>query len=506
MPMADQFQNSCDQSKLAWELFTKFWTPEIHDHIRTCTNEKLKIRYNKQEAFTAAEFNTWFQILMVMMVSPRSAMTDHWSNNPMFGNQFIKSMMTSDAWFEIYRNLQFDVDQEDPIVDTIPQPTGIFQNESEILKEIQRQRYDNEINDGIRRIKWLTDAIQAAFNKSFAEDIDISEKSDFCMDETLIPYLGWLDFRQYLPDKPHPFGLLVRVLALAKSRFIVKFELYTGKRGEKRSNQLYDLMYRFLTSINTTGIQKKTFYADNYYSSFAVCKMLQEQGWEFRMTIRKNRCKGFCTTNMLIGESKLHENIPDYDFQLFEQQVKKTKTVRMIFSNGSTKESEVKRNYKPTISHPKILHEYNQNYSTIDKLDQLTYYMRFPHRCQKWTTCMFIYCIHICILQAHSLFCLRLQRQISIIDFMLLLIDAIQPHTHTQIRQKEVLGKIDSLLVAHELITLKQVRPEIKDPIGHCYTCGERTRWICACEYYYCKTCHVKHLLIEQEQILSRGK
>ncbi|CAL6075577.1 Transposase_IS4 [Hexamita inflata] len=174
MPMADQFQNSCDQSKLAWELFTKFWTPEIHDHIRTCTNEKLKIRYNKQEAFTAAEFNTWFQILMVMMVSPRSAMTDHWSNNPMFGNQFIKSMMTSDAWFEIYRNLQFDVDQEDPIVDTIPQPTGIFQNESEILKEIQRQRYDNEINDGIRRIKWLTDAIQAAFNKSFAEDIDIS--------------------------------------------------------------------------------------------------------------------------------------------------------------------------------------------------------------------------------------------------------------------------------------------------------------------------------------------
>ncbi|CAL6077282.1 Transposase_IS4 [Hexamita inflata] len=125
------------------------------------------------------------------------------------------------------------------------------------------------------------------------------------MDETLIPYLGWLDFRQYLPDKPHPFGLLVRVLALAKSRFIVKFELYTGKRGEKRSNQLYDLMYRFLTSINTTGIPKKTFYADNYYSSFAVCKMLQEQGWEFRMTIRKNRCNGFCTTNMLIG-SKLH--------------------------------------------------------------------------------------------------------------------------------------------------------------------------------------------------------
>ena len=47
-------------------------------------------------------------------------------------------MMTSEAWFEIYRNLQFDVDQEDPVVDTIPQPTGIFQNEEEILREIQK--------------------------------------------------------------------------------------------------------------------------------------------------------------------------------------------------------------------------------------------------------------------------------------------------------------------------------------------------------------------------------
>ncbi|CAL6054150.1 Transposase_IS4 [Hexamita inflata] len=168
-------------------------------------------------------------------------MTDHWSNNPVFGNQFIKSMMTSDAWFEIYRNLQYD---------------------------------------GIHRIKWLTDTIQAAFNKSFAEDIDISEKSDFCMDETLIHYLGWLDFSQYLPDKPHPFGLLV--LALAKSRFIVKFELYTGKRGEKRSNQLCDLMYRFMTSINTTGIPKKTFYADNYYySSFAVCSKNRAPSYYF---------------------------------------------------------------------------------------------------------------------------------------------------------------------------------------------------------------------------------
>ena len=41
----------------------------------------------------------------------------------------------------------------------------------------------------------------------------------------------------------------------------------------------------------------------------------------------------------------------------------------MIFSSGSTNESEVKRNYKPTIARPKIMNEYNQNYSTIDKLD-----------------------------------------------------------------------------------------------------------------------------------------
>ncbi|CAL6069195.1 Cytosolic_heat shock protein 70 [Hexamita inflata] len=37
------------------------------------------------------------------------------------GNQFVKSMMTSEACYEIYRNLQFDVDQEDSVADTIPE-------------------------------------------------------------------------------------------------------------------------------------------------------------------------------------------------------------------------------------------------------------------------------------------------------------------------------------------------------------------------------------------------
>ena len=64
------------------------------------------------------------------------------------------------------------------------------------------------------------------------------------------------------------------------------------------------------------------------------------------------------------------------------------------------------------------------NYSTIDKLDQLMYYIRFPHRCAKWTTAIFMYSLQICILQAFHLFKMLTKRTLGIKDFVkLLMID-----------------------------------------------------------------------------------
>ena len=65
--------------------------------------------------------------------------------------------------------------------------------------------------------------------QSYNNDIKKVDKKNHALDETLIPFCGWLPFIQYLPDKPHPFGLLVRVFSLASPRFAIAMEFYSGK-------------------------------------------------------------------------------------------------------------------------------------------------------------------------------------------------------------------------------------------------------------------------------------
>jgi len=93
----------------------------------------------------------------------------------------------------------------------------------------------------------------------------------------------------------------------------------------------------------------------------------------------------------------------------------------MISNKYSTRIISVKRATKATIQRPEVVQQYIMNYSTIDKLDQLMHYIRFPHRCTKWTTAIFMYSLQICILQAFHLFKMLTKRTLGIKDFVKLL-------------------------------------------------------------------------------------
>ena len=117
-----------------------------------------------------------------------------------------------------------------------------------------------------------------SFNDAYRDQVEEKYKSYFTLDETLVAHLGYITFRQYLPDKPHPFGMLLRVMALSQCRFIVKFELFVGKLNSL-SNKVEDLVPRFCSAIPQTGIKKPTLFADNFYSTFGVCDKLSTMQW-----------------------------------------------------------------------------------------------------------------------------------------------------------------------------------------------------------------------------------
>ena len=52
----------------------------------------------------------------------------------------------------------------------------------------------------VKRVKWFLEAIQNNFMQSYNNDIKKVDKKNHALDETLIPFCGWLPFIQYLPN------------------------------------------------------------------------------------------------------------------------------------------------------------------------------------------------------------------------------------------------------------------------------------------------------------------
>ena len=103
--------------------------------------------------------------------------------------------MTRDAWQENYWSLWYAEDMEEADNNVIPEATGEFQKESEVLKQMQHTDSKRAMEQAVDRSQWLLGQIQAAFNLSYTNDVEKEHKTDFTLDETLIPFLGFVNFR-----------------------------------------------------------------------------------------------------------------------------------------------------------------------------------------------------------------------------------------------------------------------------------------------------------------------
>ena len=123
-----------------------------------------------------------------------------------------------------------------------------------------------------------------SFNDAYENQVEEKYKSYFTLDKTLVAHLGYITFRQYLPDKPHPFGMLLHIMALSQYRFIIKFELFVGKLNSL-SNKVEDLVPRFCSVIPQAGKKKPMLFSDYFYCTFSVCDKLSMMQWRYVMTI-----------------------------------------------------------------------------------------------------------------------------------------------------------------------------------------------------------------------------
>lgn len=136
--------------------------------------------------------------------------------------------------------------------------------------------------DKLFKIRPFIDAVKANFLK-------IEPEPEQSIDEIMVPTKARCNIRQYNPNKPHKFGIKITGRA-GKSGFLHDFEVYEGKTCHG-SASTWGVSGDIVLKLVSTLEQHKHFrvFADNWFSSYAVVKELQQRGFEYTGTIRKNR-------------------------------------------------------------------------------------------------------------------------------------------------------------------------------------------------------------------------
>ncbi|XP_060085361.1 piggyBac transposable element-derived protein 4-like, partial [Ylistrum balloti] len=206
-------------------------------------------------------------------------------------------------------------------------------------------------------------------------------------DETLIPFKGRTKFIQYIPSKPHKWGLKVWTLAESKTGYMYNWEMYTGKQAA--TNDARGIAHRVVINICSPIVDKGYhLYYDNYFSSPALFRELCDKQIGACGTLRTNRVgvpAVVKTAKPPKGESIVHR---DGRFLYISFMDKRLVNVITTVHNGSTYTKRVRsrfhENHFREVEHPMAIQLYTKYMGGVDSADQQTQYCVTQHRMLKW--------------------------------------------------------------------------------------------------------------------------
>ena len=110
---------------------------------------------------------------------------------------------------------------------------------------------------------------------------------EISVDEMMIKYKGRLSFLQYMPKKPHKWGIKAWALAEAGSGYCWNFTVYTGKDGTTKDDALGTRVV--LDLVRNLAGKGHNVWFDNYYTSPTLCHKLHTSGFGCCGTLRLDR-------------------------------------------------------------------------------------------------------------------------------------------------------------------------------------------------------------------------
>lgn len=117
-------------------------------------------------------FLAFTAVILWMGLDSKPKIRDYWSQNILYKNDFCKKINISRNRFQSILSMIYFSDNE-----TCPP------------------------GNRLHKIEWLVSAL----NRKFQDSCVVGE--NMCIDETMVPFQGRLNFRQYIPNKRHKYGV-----------------------------------------------------------------------------------------------------------------------------------------------------------------------------------------------------------------------------------------------------------------------------------------------------------
>ncbi|XP_034404934.1 piggyBac transposable element-derived protein 4 [Cyclopterus lumpus] len=373
----------------ALQLFQRFFATSILQQIVRNTNEFGAARHttpsNPWIAMTLEDMFSFMSLVVYFGLVKCSAFTDYWRGGKLYSMPFPKKVMTGKKFLRISRTLHLS---------------------SVAADAANEQKRGTPAFDRLASIKPLYEEIREACRRHFHPGQDIS------IGERMVASKAHMAFKQYMKNKPVPWGYKLFVLADSRNGYTWDFFTYEGKLQGKTGNGLsYNSVMELIdTQLLGTGYK---LYVDNFYTSPTLfTDLLQMKIWACG-PVRTNRI-GFPKTNenRLVPESARGSIRWIRKDSLLFVQWRDTKDVFMCstFHTAHAKDS-IPRRLKDAAGHwavtdipiPPAVKEYNRCMGGVDLSNSLIGYYKVLHKTMKWYKTFFYHFMDIAIVNAFLL-------------------------------------------------------------------------------------------------------
>jgi len=354
---------------------------------------------------------------------------------------------------------------------------------------------DDPNADKIFKIRPFMELVLKNWQDQYTPSVNVS------VDESIIAYKGRTRMMQYMPAKPHKWGIKAWVLSEAKTGYIYNWDIY---RGAEAGNTEGGITKRVVMNI-TKPLHHKNYhvYMDNYFSSPNLYQELADVNLGACGTLRSNRVG----VPPAIKNAKLSKGDPpisvrDGIFQYISWQDKKMVNLLTTLHNSETCIKQVRCrdpniNFIREIEKPKAIEMYNQYMSGVDLVDQKLVTYLSIHRTVKWWKKVFVYLLEASFVNATIIWrALHPEDRFFVDKFRMAvirgLIEGYERSISNPGRRYSTLEPQNRLIEKHYLMINPEKKPKGKQAYPDCEVCSDRSikkgrRQTC----YMCKQCKI---------------